>query len=156
MIRAGEITDDEVLTAFPDVRLDHDNKLFYKGILCREYLINRCDDCGRWHTPPRWMCPACWSTNITPTQVDGRGTVDLVTFLHQGPPAPGVAYATPYPLAAVLLDGVDGLRVSGTIVGVAKDDIAIGLRVKLAWVEREGIPYPVFEPLSEGAVPDGA
>jgi uncharacterized protein len=143
-----EISDDDVLAAYPDVRLDHDNKHHYRGLLQRRYLVNRCTGCRTWHAPPRARCPQCWSTAIEPTPLGGEATVELVTFLHQGPPAPGVDYSEPYPLVSARFDGVDGIRVSGTVVNAAKGDIAIGLRVRHTWVERDGKPYPVFEPVS--------
>ena len=142
-------TDEEVLAAFPDVRLDHDNKDFYRGILERRYLVNRCADCDLWHTPPRSICPHCWSTRVVATEVEGTGTVELVTFLHQGPPAPGVDYTTPYPLVAVALDGVADQRVSGTVVNAESERIEIGLKVRLVWIERDGLPYPAFEPWAD-------
>lgn len=144
----SEVTDDEVLAAFPDVRLDHDNKHFYKGLLQQRYLINRCAECGWSHAPPRARCPQCWSSAVEPTPVEGEGTVELVTFLHQGPPSPGVDYSEPYPLVCVAFDTVPGVRVSGTVVGAAREDIAIGLRVRHRWVQRDGRPYPVFEPIN--------
>lgn len=131
------------------MRLDHDNKYFYWGLLHREYLVNRCDDCGHWHTPPYAMCPSCWSRAVTPTAISGAGRIALLTFFHAGPPANGVDYAEPYPLAAVELAEEPGLRIVTTIVNCAKEDIQLGLPVRLTWIERAGNPVPAFEPAGE-------
>jgi hypothetical protein len=110
----------------------------------------RCSDCGTWHEPPKPRCPECWSTNVVPTPVSGRGTIFMAIFLHQGPPAPGVDYATPYPVVTVELEEQPGLRFTSTVVGAANDDIVIGTPVTLDWLDREGVPVPAFR-LATGA-----
>ena len=141
------VTDEELLGRFPDTLINHDNKEFYRGWLEHKLVLNRCDDCGAWNNPPRGMCPECWSRNVQPTEVSGRGTVHLLIFLHQGPPAPGVDYKTPHPVATVQLE--EGIRFTSTIVNCEKDDMKIGMPVKLAWVDRWDAPYPAFEPAGE-------
>ena len=146
------ISDEQVLERFPRALIDHDNKGHYKGLLEKKLLINRCGDCGTWHTPPRSICPECWSENVVPTEVSGRGRVHLLTFLHQGTPAPGVDYSTPYPLATLELEEQQGLRFSATIVNCEREAMRIGMPVRLAWIERDGAPHPAFEPSSEGTL----
>ena len=80
--------DAELLDAFGGVRIDHDNAAYHRGLLERRLLINRCDECGVWHHPPRSVCPRCWSRSVTPTDVAGDGVIALVTILRQGPPQP--------------------------------------------------------------------
>ena len=110
--------DETVLERFPDVRLDHLNKQYYQGLLRHELLAHRCRACGTWHTPLRPICPSCWSAEVSPVPVSGRGTVHLLTFLHQGPPALGVDYSGGFPLAAIELAEQGGLRVQATVVGL--------------------------------------
>ncbi|HMC72374.1 MAG TPA: OB-fold domain-containing protein, partial [Mycobacteriales bacterium] len=114
-------------------------------------LLHRCDDCGIWHHPPRPVCPACWSSNLTPTEVAGTGTIFMFVLLHQGPPAEGVGYSTPHPVVTVELDEQPGLRFTSTIVGSPNEAISIGARVALDWVERDGDPLPVFRIVDGGA-----
>src|SRR4051795_10327347 len=142
-----DLTDEQLVERFANLPIDHDTKDFYRGWLAHELRLNRCDDCGRWHQPPRPMCPSCWSWNVTATPVSGRGVVHLVTFLHQGPPAPGVDYAAgPYPVVSVDLVEQPGLRYTSTIVNCDRDAVAIGLDVELAWIDRWDAPFPVFQP----------
>ena len=68
----------------------------------------------------------------------------MTIFLHQGPPAEGVDYSTPYPVVTVELDEQEGLRFTSTVVGATNDDIHIGERVELDWIDRAGAPLPVF------------
>jgi uncharacterized protein len=145
------ITDDELVSRFPGHQLDHDSAGHYRGRLDRLLLINRCRECGTWHHPPMPVCPACWSSAVEPTRVAGTGTIHLAVFLHQGPPAPGVDYSTPYPVVTVELDEQPGLRFTSTVVGATNDEIAIGRRVRLDWIERAGTPLPVFR--LDGATP---
>jgi uncharacterized OB-fold protein len=142
-----DVSDEELVTHFPDTRLDHDNRAFYAGWLNHRLLINRCCDCGHWHHPPRPLCPRRWSFNIVPAAAGGRGTVHLLIRLRQGPPAPGVDYSHPHPVATVELDEQEGLRLSSTIVDCPVEMLRIGMRVELTWIERYGVPYPVFQPM---------
>jgi uncharacterized OB-fold protein len=139
-------SDETVLSRFPGVRMDHLNKLYYLGLLRHELLANRCRACGSWHTPLRPICPSCWSPEVGPVPVGGRGTVHLLTFLHQGPPVPGVDYAGGFPLAAIQLAEQPGLRVEATVVDCPRDQLRVGLAVELTWIDRDGAPWPAFRP----------
>jgi hypothetical protein len=115
-------------------------------------LINRCDECDHFHHPPKPVCPDCWSSNLTPTEVTGSGTVHLAMHLHQGAPAPGVDYSKgPHPVVSVDLEGTDGTRFSSTVIDLPVEEVVIGLPVELAWIERYGSPFPVFRPVSVGS-----
>jgi uncharacterized OB-fold protein len=141
---SSDVTDEELIRRFPGQRIDHDNKAAFRGRLEHRLLVNRCGACGLWHQPPMAICPRCWSTEVEPTEVSGRGTIYMAIFLHQGPPAPGVDYTTPHPVVIVELDEQEGLRFTSTVVGASNDDITIGRRVELDWIERENTPVPVF------------
>jgi hypothetical protein len=144
---SSPLSDAELVERFAHVRVDRDTAAFYRGWLERELRLSRCADCGRWQHPPRPMCAACWSWNVVPTRVSGRGTVHLRMLLHQGPPAEGVDYAKgPHPVVVVELAEQPGLRFTSTVVGCAPGEVAIGMPVELAWTERNGVPFPVFRP----------
>jgi hypothetical protein len=137
----------ELVERLAHLPVEHDTIEHYRAYLRRELVLSRCADCGRWHQPMRPMCPACWSWHVVPTPVRGRGTVYLVTLLHQGPPADGVDYAKgPHPVVTVELEEQPELRFSSTMVGCAPHDVRIGMPVELTWIERSGSPYPAFRP----------
>jgi uncharacterized protein len=138
------ISDEELVARFAGHPIDRDSAAHYRGRLELRLLLNRCGACGTWHHPPRPICPSCWSTVVVPTEVAGTGTIHLVLFLHQGPPAEGVDYTTPYPVVTVELDEQTGLRFTATVVGAPNEQIAIGKRVALDWIERAGVPVPAF------------
>ncbi len=151
------LTDVELVERLGHVVVDRDNADFYRGWLDEDLRLNRCADCGRWHHPPRPMCPSCWSWNVVPTPVSGRGTVHLLIRLHQGPPAPGVDYAAaPYPVVTVELEEQVGLRFTSTVIDCPPDNIAIGMPVELTWIDRHGSPFPVFRPRASSSSPSTA
>ncbi|MES2631406.1 MAG: OB-fold domain-containing protein [Pseudomonadota bacterium] len=139
----------QVLDAFPDVLIDHDNKHFYQGLLDKRLVLNRCADCGTWHGEPlRAICSQCHSWNIQPQAVSGNGSVYMLTLLHQGPAVEGVTYDPPLPLAVIELDEQKALRVSGKLIGGPSDPAdlsAIGKRVRLVWPAGQIAPRLSFE-----------
>ena len=139
------VSDAELVELFPWVQITHDSKHHFQGWLDKELLITCCDDCGRFQPPPKPVCPDCWSSNLTPTPVDGKGTVHLAMHLYQGAPAPGVDYAKgPHPVVAVDLEGTGGVRFSSTVIDLPVEEVVVGLPVELDWIERYGSPFPVF------------
>lgn len=140
------MTDETVLEQFPGVRLDHLNKQYYLGLLRHELLVTRCRACGRMSAPLRPICPSCWSSELSPVPVSGRGIVHLLTFLHQGPAAQGVDYAGGFPLAAIELAEQPGLRVEATVLDCPREQLRVGLEVELTWMDRDGAPWPAFRP----------
>lgn len=139
------VSDAALVERFPWVQIDHDNKHLFRGWLERQLLIQRCADCGRFHHPPKPICPACWSSRLQPTPVSGRGVVHLAMFLRQGAPAPGVDYEKgPHPVVTVELEEQPGLRFTSTVVDAPLEAIRIGLPVELVWIDRYGAPFPAF------------
>lgn len=158
---AGPASDEELFRRFPGAGIDHDNKEHYRALLDGRLVVNRCADCGHRHHPPLPMCPRCRSTEVSADQVSGRGTIYLLTLMHQGPPAADVDYGTPYPVASVALDEQPGLRYTAGVRVRPGVRPAIGDRVHLEWVERDGHPLPRFvldadrPPGGPGDRPDG-
>jgi uncharacterized protein len=138
------VTDEQLWEIFPGRGVDHDNAPHFRGRLQRRLLINRCEGCGTWHHPPKPVCPTCLSDRVLAAPVSGSGSIFMAIFLYQGPPAEGVDYSMPYPVVTVELDEQPGLRFSSTVIGSSNDEIRIGRRVRLDWIERSGAPLPVF------------
>ncbi|GAA1828484.1 OB-fold domain-containing protein [Pseudonocardia ailaonensis] len=133
---------------YPHQPMDEDDVALYEGWLVRELRLPRCGRCRRWHTPPRSLCPFCWSDELAFTPLSGRGIVHLAMVLHVGPPAPGVEY--PYPLVTVELAEQPGLRFTSTVVDGDADPAVIGSAVELVWIDRAGAPFPAFRTTSGG------
>ncbi len=139
-----EVSNEGLVQRFPGELLTHDNADHYRGRLRHELLLNLCGACRVWHAPPRPVCPECWSDRVLATPVTGNGIIFMAIFLHQGPPAAGVDYSTPYPVVTVELEEQDGLRFTSTVVGARNEEIRIGAPVRLEWIDRAGTPMPVF------------
>lgn len=152
MSATGPALDDAALVdAYRPLVVDSDTVAFYRGWLARELRVSRCADCGHRFLPPRPVCPACWSDAVAATPASGRGSIFLLILLHQGPPAPGVDYtAGPYPVATVELEEQEGLRFTATVVGSDPQRLAVGQAVELAWIERNGVPFPAFRVVEHG------
>jgi uncharacterized OB-fold protein len=144
------ISDEDLLRRFGGYGVDRESAPHFRARLERRLLMNRCRACGTWHHPPKPICPHCWSPEVVPTEVAGSGTIHLAIFLYQGPPAEGVDYATPYPVVTIELDEQPALRLTSTVVGARNEDIVLGARVALEWIERSGVPTPVFR-LTDGS-----
>ena len=154
MTDSRSASDAELVERLAHLPVERDTAEHYRGYLRRELIMNRCSDCGRWHHPMRPMCPACWSWNVVPTALSGRGAVHLFVVLHQGPPAEGVDYEkAPHLVVTVELAEQAGLRFSATMVGSAPADVEIGMSVELTWIERHGSPYPAFQAATIGETP---
>jgi len=146
------MTNLELVQAYAPLVVDRDTADFYRGWLARELRVARCAACGHTFLPPRPVCPACWSADVGSVAVSGRGTIFLCMLLHQGPPAAGVDYASgPYPVVTVELEERPGLRFTSTVVGTPVADLAIGQRVELDWIDRNGVPFPVFRLVEDAA-----
>jgi uncharacterized OB-fold protein len=137
-LTANAVASEEVFDRFASEWIDLDNVEFYRGLLRRQLLINRCGDCTTWYQPPWPTCPHCWSSAVVPTEVSGNGVVHTFT----------VAPKSDRALAVVSLAEQDDLRATGLIVDTAVSDVSIGMAVELVWLERDGHPVPAFRPVA--------
>ncbi|MTD53168.1 Zn-ribbon domain-containing OB-fold protein [Amycolatopsis pithecellobii] len=128
---------------YPTLPVDEDNLALYEGWLDHEFRLPQCVACGKWHAPAHPLCPFCWSFDLAPRKLSGRGTVHLSILLHQGPAMEGVTY--PYPVVTVELEEQKGLRFTSTAVG-GTGLVPIGTPVELVWLDRGGAPFPAFRP----------
>jgi len=121
-----------------------DDEAFWTGGATGQLLIDRCDACTRWHHPPSPVCPSCHARSITPTPVSGFGTVFTFTVNHQ----PWFAsMPPPYVVAVVELDEQADLRVTATLEGGPVDEVRIGQRVAVDFVQHEDVWLPLFRPV---------
>ncbi len=100
--------------------------------------IQQCDDCQHWVFFPRLHCPHCFSRNLTWKTVSGEGELHTFT-ISRLPTLPELADELPQKLAVVELD--EGPHINTTLVGLAEDQIKVGMRVK-----------PVFDDVVPGEV----
>ncbi len=120
-------------------------KPFYEGVENRKLLIPYCTSCGKPHFYPRSACPHCWSEEAYDwREARGTGVIHTFTIVRSNPP-PAFVPMLPFPVAIIDLD--EGVRLLSNIVD-GGEAIAIGDRVELEFVERDGQQLPLFRRVS--------
>lgn len=100
---------------------------FWDGLKAGRLSLQHCNSCGHWIFFPRRHCDKCWSHDVEWREVAGTGTLYTYT-LTRIPTLPDFADEMPQKMAVVELD--EGVRINTTLVGLAEDEIAVGMRVK--------------------------
>jgi len=126
-----------------------DLEFFQAAVRAGGLHVQRCEDCGDAHHPPRMYCPKCFSPRyeFTPST---RGSVYSHTVSHY---TAEKAWKDLVPYATIVVELADGPRVVGTARGIGLDELKIGLPVRVVteavtedfaylWVEHdpEGTP----------------
>lgn len=102
----------------------------------------RCRDCGSFNHPPRPVCRTCLSENVAYEAVAGTGVIDTFTVNHQAW-YPGME--VPCVIARVAIDGAPGVYLTTNIVGCPVDDVAIGDKVRVRFLQQDEVYLPLFE-----------
>ncbi|MFE3181448.1 bifunctional MaoC family dehydratase N-terminal/OB-fold nucleic acid binding domain-containing protein [Streptomyces violascens] len=120
--------------------INRDNAGFWAGVAEHRLLIQRCEECAELRFP--WLpgCNACGSGRWDTVEASGSGTVFSYVVMHH-PPFP--AFDPPY--AVGLIELAEGVRIISNVVGVAVDEVRIGMPVRLEFqrVDDE-LELPVF------------
>jgi uncharacterized protein len=119
-----------------------DTQFFWDGLKEHRLLIQRCTGCGTLRHPPRPMCPACRSLEWDTVVASGRGTV-YSCVIPRHPPLPWF----PEPYVVALVDLAEGTRLVTNVVGLAAEDVTVGLAVQVRFEHfDDGLVLPLFEP----------
>ena len=113
---------------------------FWQGCREGELRYQRCAVCGLANFPPTEHCRQCLSADVSWQQSDGVGEVYSWTLVHRPVTA---EFEPPYAPAIVALD--EGYQMLTNIVGVAAEDLAIGMPVQVQFHEvGEDVTLPYF------------
>jgi uncharacterized OB-fold protein len=123
-------------------RLDSDNRAFWTGGADGELRIMQCQDCMTYIHPPRPVCHGCLSDNIAPKAVSGQGTVATFTINHQKW-RPDME--VPFVVARIALDDAPGVFITSNVVGCPVDEVDIGDKVGVTFLQQEDVWLPLFE-----------
>ncbi|OMC15077.1 Zn-ribbon domain-containing OB-fold protein [Mycobacterium sp. SP-6446] len=99
---------------------------FWQGCQAGELRYQRCEDCGHSNFPPTEHCRECLSHELLWERSGGVGEIYSWTVVHRPVTA---EFAPPYAPAIVTLD--EGYQMLTNIVGVAPDELAVGMRVRV-------------------------
>ena len=110
----------------PDVT-DRKMAPYWEATKRHELQMQRCPDCGYVRFPAALHCPECLEENNEWVQLSGRGTVwSFGVYYHVF--NPNFADDIPYNVALVELE--EGPRLVTNIVGVANEEIEMGMPVE--------------------------
>lgn len=110
----------------PRPGITRDNQFFWEGLAQEKLLIQRCAACHRLQHPPAPMCPGCHGLEMESIEASGRGIVySFVVAEH--PPIPPFTY----PNVIGLVELEEGTRLVTRLVGVAPEDVRIGMPVRV-------------------------
>lgn len=102
----------------------------------------RCSSCAYFIHPPTSYCPRCGGREAAPDVVGGTGTLYSFTVNHQAWDGVGDTYV----IGIVELDEQVDLRLMTNIVGVASDDVHIGMPVEVVFEDHGEVHLPLFRP----------
>ncbi|NQV55645.1 MAG: OB-fold domain-containing protein [Rhodospirillales bacterium] len=110
------------------------------------FAIQHCGGCGGFVFYPRYLCPACGSSDLAFEEVCGKGTVYAATVARRRPDRGG-----DYSICIVQLD--EGPRMTSRIDGIPPEEVHIGMAVQSVITKDDGDeeagPYIVFQPAGE-------
>ncbi len=126
----------------PRPAINLDNQFFFDGANEHKLLIQRCSSCGALRHPPGPMCPECRSLEWEAVEASGKGTIYSFVVNHY-PQVPSFDY----PLAVVLVELEEGVRLISNVVDVDPADVEIGMPVEVTFVEFDAeLTLPQFRP----------
>lgn len=98
---------------------------FWRGLMRRQLLMQRCPSCAHLRMPPSELCPECWTRGGEWTSVRPSGKIWSFTTYHRAL-HPGFADEVPYQVALVELD--EGVRLPGRLLP-GMGEVQIGAQV---------------------------
>ena len=108
---------------------------YWEGCNRGELLLAKCNDCTRPFYYPRILCPHCGSQNLGWLKASGTGTVWSFTHVHVS--FYGKRWESQLPYTPVLIDLDEGVRMMSRLVGEGRDNVKIGDKVKVEFIEVE-------------------
>ncbi len=107
---------------------------FLRGLMEGRLIAQRCPVCEKVYFPPRPACPTDGVPTTEQIELSDRGTI--TTFCVVNVPFLGQRIPPPYVSAYVLLDGAD-IPFLHLLLGVAPEDVRMGMRVEAVWKPRD-------------------
>ena len=125
----------------------HESQPFWDAAKEHRLTYQRCTACGTRVFYPRDVCPGpmCFGVGTLEwVEASGKGWVYSFTISYQ-PAHPAFADDVPYVLAIIELD--EGIRMNSNVVGIAPEDVKIGMRVEVVWDDvTPEFTLPKFQP----------
>ena len=129
-------------TALPEPHPNADSIDYWARAKQGRLLLRQCADCGKFHFPPRYLCPTCWSEHLSWVEASGDASVYTFTVMRRAP-LPEFSAHLPYVVA--LVDLAEGPRMMANIVGSDALDVRIGDKLQLCFERRGEYRLPQFQ-----------
>ena len=100
---------------------------FWEGLKKGKVYATKCEKCGRLRFPPVIDCGDCGSSGVEWVELDGDG--EIVTFTEVVVKPASFSNEPSYIVAIGRLR--EGVKVLAWLVGVDREDVRVGLRVRL-------------------------
>jgi uncharacterized OB-fold protein len=118
---------------------------FWDAAAEHRLVCQQCTSCQAFRMPPAAFCWRCRSPEAVFTELPGTGTVYSYTSVGYATAPEITPQDLPYVVCIVELDGCDGFRLVGNLLGVAPEDVRIDEAVRV-WFDdaADGISVPRF------------
>ena len=134
------MSDEAVPKLLPE--LEGFTKEFYDGCQRGELLFQCCRDCGAWRHVPRELCAACGSWDWDWKASSGRGHVFTWTVIAR---ALHPAFAEEVPLAAVVVELEEGVRLLSHVIDTPPDQLEMEMPVEVVFEKvNDDVTLPKF------------
>jgi uncharacterized OB-fold protein len=121
----------------------HPEKQYRDFLAQGRFMLQRARQSGRFIFYPRVAEPGTGDTDLEWVEASGRGTIYSATRVRGRDPAADASI--------VLVDLVEGPRMMSQVIGIAPDQVRIGMAVQATIVTRDDAPLLVFEAAGSAA-----
>ncbi|MCI4663008.1 MAG: OB-fold domain-containing protein [Neomegalonema sp.] len=101
---------------------------YFEALREGRFTVQRCDACARTIFPPRILCPACMSEDLSVIEPTGLGEVYSTTTVRRPADKGG-----DYNVAIITL--AEGVQMMSCVKGIAPASVRIGMRVRAEVVD---------------------
>lgn len=119
---------------------------YLKNIQERNFRAYKCVNCGMVIAPPSGSCYGCGGSNMTWTDVSGKGKLVSFTVIHIAPDQ----FVEEVPYFVAIVELAEGTRVSARLLGydpLKPEEVKIGIDLKLDYEKgKTGTTYLAFRP----------
>jgi uncharacterized OB-fold protein len=123
---------------------DETSAPFWQAARDRRLVVQRCSACGYYNHPPRRVCDACLSQDLTFAPVSGKGKIFSFTIMHQRDVV-GFENEAPFINLVVELDEQPLLLMVSDRPLTERDRVRIGAAVEVYFEDRgDGSMIPEF------------
>lgn len=119
------------------------DKPFWEEVQKGNFVLQKCQDCGRLQYLPRPVCVNCFSRNLDWQKSGGTGSVYSFTSVYVPVrPAPRQQVEeTGVPIIFAAIDLDEEVRVLSEIVGCKPEEVELGARVRVSCEEAPGTDF---------------